>query len=92
MHEEISKKTNLNCFKGTLQEGIKDADVFIGLSAPNLLNEEMIKDGNYKMNPPLRSEENRLETIKALLDGTAIMVASDHAPHAKHEKDKEYNS
>ena len=51
----------------------------------------MIKDGNYKMNPPLRSEENRLETIKALLDGTAIMVASDHAPHAKHEKDKEYN-
>lgn len=56
-----------------------------------LLNEEMIKDGNWKMNPPLRSEANRLETIKALLDGTAIMVASDHAPHAEHEKNLEYN-
>ena len=55
-----------------------------------ILNETMIKNGNYKMNPPLRSEENRLETIKALLDGTAIMVASDHAPHSKEEKNRNY--
>ena len=55
-----------------------------------LLNEEMIKDSNWKMNPPLRSEENRLETIKALLDGTACMIASDHAPHTKEEKSKSY--
>ena len=55
-----------------------------------ILNETMIKNGNYKMNPPLRSEENRLETIKALLDGTAIMVASDHAPHSKDEKERKY--
>ena len=56
-----------------------------------VLNEEMIKDGNWKMNPPLRSEANRLETIKALLDGTAIMIASDHAPHSKEEKTREYD-
>ena len=56
-----------------------------------LLNEEMIKDSNWKMNPPLRSEENRLETIKALLDGTACMIASDHAPHSKEEKNKPYD-
>ena len=56
-----------------------------------LLNEQMITDGNYKMNPPLRSEENRLETINALLDKTAIMIASDHAPHADFEKNKEYD-
>ncbi len=56
-----------------------------------LLNEEMIKDSNWKMNPPLRSEENRLETIKALLDGTACMIASDHAPHTKEEKSKPYD-
>ena len=43
------------------------------------------------MNPPLRSEANRLETIKALLDGTAIMIASDHAPHSKEEKTREYD-
>ena len=47
-HEEISKYTNLNSFKGTLSEGIKEADVFIGLSAPNLLNEDMIKSMNEK--------------------------------------------
>ena len=50
----------------------------------------MIKDGNYKMNPPLRSEANRLETIKALLDKTAIMIASDHAPHSEEEKSRRY--
>ena len=42
-HDEISNYTNKNLFKGTLKDGIKGADVFIGLSAPNLLNEEMIK-------------------------------------------------
>lgn len=47
-HEEISKYTNLKMFKGSLKDGIKNADVFIGLSAPNLLNEEMIKSMNEK--------------------------------------------
>ena len=47
-HEEIAKYTNLNCFKGNLKEGIKNADVFIGLSAPNLLSEEMVKSMNNK--------------------------------------------
>lgn len=47
-HEEISNYTNLNNFKGTLKDGIKNADVFIGLSAPNLLTEEMIKSMNNK--------------------------------------------
>ena len=56
-----------------------------------VLNETMIKNANYKMNPPLRSEENRLATIEALLDGTACMVASDHAPHTEEEKSQEYN-
>ena len=54
------------------------------------LNESMIKDGNWKMNPPLRSEANRLATLKALLDGTACIIASDHAPHTKEEKSQEY--
>ena len=49
----------------------------------------MIKNGNYKMNPPLRSEEDRKATVEALLDGTASMIASDHAPHSKEEKEKE---
>ena len=56
-----------------------------------VLNETMIKDANWKMNPPLRSEENRLATIEALLDGTATVIASDHAPHSEEEKSKEYD-
>lgn len=55
-----------------------------------ILNKDMINGGNFKMNPPLRSEEDRLETVKALLDGTACMVASDHAPHTEEEKNQEY--
>ena len=56
-----------------------------------VLNEEMIKDANWKMNPPLRSEANRLATVKALLDGTATVIASDHAPHSVEEKSREYD-
>ena len=41
--EEIAQYTNITGFKGSLKEGIKDSDVFIGLSAPNLIDEEMIK-------------------------------------------------
>ena len=47
-HEEISKFTNKEMFKGSLKDGIKNADVFIGLSAPNLLDEQMIKSMKEK--------------------------------------------
>lgn len=56
-----------------------------------ILNKEMIKNSNYKMNPPLRDETDRLATVSALLDGTACMVASDHAPHTEKEKSQEYD-
>jgi dihydroorotase len=44
-------------------------------------------DPNVKMNPPLRSEEDRRALIDGLRDGTVGAVATDHAPHARHEKD-----
>ncbi|MDD6302227.1 MAG: dihydroorotase [Bacillales bacterium] len=56
-----------------------------------VLNKDMIIDANWKMNPPLRSEEERLETINALIDGTAQVIASDHAPHTEEEKLKAYD-
>jgi dihydroorotase len=43
-------------------------------------------DANFKMNPPLRSPEDREALLVALADGTVDAIASDHAPHAKHEK------
>ena len=47
---------------------------------------------NLKINPPLRGEEDRLAMIEALKDGTIDCIASDHAPHAAHEKQVEFNA
>ena len=44
-------------------------------------------DPNVKMNPPLRSESDRTALIEALRDGTVTCIATDHAPHARHEKE-----
>jgi dihydroorotase len=44
-------------------------------------------DTNVKMNPPLRAERDRVALIDALRDGTIEAVATDHAPHARHEKE-----
>ena len=43
-------------------------------------------DTNFKMNPPLRSESDREAILVALADGTIDAIATDHAPHAPHEK------
>ena len=47
-------------------------------------------DSNYKMNPPLRSVEDREALLAALADGTVDAIATDHAPHAIHEKVMEF--
>jgi dihydroorotase len=54
-----------------------------------VLTDEIVRslDPNVKMNPPLREEEDRLALLDALRDGTIECVATDHAPHARHEKD-----
>jgi dihydroorotase len=44
-------------------------------------------DPNLKMNPPLRAEADRLALVQGLEDGTIEAIASDHAPHAAHEKE-----
>jgi dihydroorotase len=45
---------------------------------------------NAKMNPPLRSESDRKAMIEGLLDGSVDCIATDHAPHATHEKEQEF--
>jgi dihydroorotase len=47
-------------------------------------------DTNARMNPPLRSESDRLAVIAGLMDGTVDCIATDHAPHARHEKEVEF--
>jgi dihydroorotase len=44
-------------------------------------------DPNVKMNPPLRGEADRAALLEAVRDGTIATIASDHAPHARHEKE-----
>lgn len=54
-----------------------------------VMNDMMLKDeGRFKMNPPIRSEEDRLALIEGIQDGTIDMIATDHAPHSKEEKSK----
>jgi dihydroorotase len=57
-----------------------------------VLNEERV--GNYdthaKMNPPLRAEADREAMVEGILDGTVDAIATDHAPHAAHEKEQEF--
>jgi dihydroorotase len=48
-------------------------------------------DTNFKMNPPLRTAEDRATLRAALADGTIDVVATDHAPHAVEEKDAEFD-
>jgi len=48
-------------------------------------------DTNFKMNPPLRSEKDRQAVIQGLSDGTIDLIASDHAPHSRVEKDVEFD-
>lgn len=44
------------------------------------------RDADYRMNPPLREEEDRLAVVEGLLDGTIDVIATDHAPHSPEEK------
>lgn len=49
---------------------------------------DLKEDGRFKMNPPIRSEEDRLALIAGIKDGTIDMLATDHAPHSVEEKSK----
>ena len=54
-----------------------------------MLNDsDLQEDGRFKMNPPIRSEEDRLALIEGLRDGTIDCIATDHAPHSAEEKSK----
>jgi len=57
-----------------------------------VLNEEAVDsyDTHAKMNPPLRSEADRAAMIEGIIDGSIDCIATDHAPHAVHEKEQEF--
>ena len=51
-----------------------------------LCDDDMQEDGRFKMNPPLRSREDKQALIDGIKDGTIDMIATDHAPHSAEEK------
>ncbi|MBQ9084888.1 MAG: dihydroorotase [Clostridia bacterium] len=53
-----------------------------------LTDMDLEEDGRFKMNPPLRSERDRLALIEGIKDGTIGMIATDHAPHSHEEKSR----
>ncbi|MBQ6626169.1 MAG: dihydroorotase [Ruminococcus sp.] len=60
-------------------------------TAPHYLvldENDLQEDGKFKMNPPLRSAEDKLALIEGIVDGTIDMIATDHAPHSAEEKSK----
>ena len=60
-------------------------------TAPHYLvfSENDVKDdGRFRMNPPIRTERDRLALIEGIKDGTIDMIATDHAPHSAEEKSK----
>ena len=54
-----------------------------------VMNDSMLKEeGRFKMNPPIRSEEDRKALVEGLIDGTIDVIATDHAPHTLEEKSR----
>ena len=49
---------------------------------------QLKEEGRFKMNPPIRSKEDRDALVQGVLDGTVDMIATDHAPHSEEEKSK----
>ncbi len=81
----ISCKESVELIRKAKSEGV---DVTCE-TAPHylVLNDMDLKEeGRFKMNPPIRSEQDRLALVEGLKDGTIDMIATDHAPHSKEEK------
>lgn len=83
----VSTKESVNAIRKAKLNGV---DVTAETGPHYLvLNDMMLKEsGNFKMNPPIRSEEDRLALVEGIKDGTLEMIATDHAPHSKEEKSK----
>ena len=83
----VSTKESVELIRKAKAEGI---DVTCE-TAPHylVLNDmDLIDDGKFKMNPPIRGEQDRLALIEGVKDGTIDMIATDHAPHSLEEKSK----
>jgi len=83
----ISTKESVDIIRKAKAEGV-DITCETGPHYLVLSDKDLKEDGRFKMNPPLRSEEDRLALLEGIKDGTIDMIATDHAPHSAEEKGK----
>lgn len=81
----VSAKESVELIRSAKAEGLPVSCE----TAPHYLllcDEDLREDGRFKMNPPLRSKEDREALVRGILDGTIDLIATDHAPHSAEEK------
>lgn len=83
----ISTKESVEAIRKAKADGV-DITCETGPHYLVLSDKNLQEDGRFKMNPPLRSEEDKKALIQGICDGTIDMIATDHAPHSQEEKSK----
>ena len=83
----ISTKESVDIIRKAKAEGV---DVTCETGPHYLVMDDSMleEEGRFKMNPPIRSKEDRDALIEGILDGTIDMIATDHAPHSAEEKSR----
>ena len=83
----ISTKESVELIRKAKAEGVNVTCE----TAPHYLvldENDLLEEGRFKMNPPLRGKEDRAALIEGIKDGTIDMIATDHAPHSAEEKSR----
>ena len=83
----VSSKESVEAIRKAKAEGV-NITCETGPHYLVLNDSQLQEDGRFKMNPPIRSEEDRLALIEGIKDGTIDCIITDHAPHSKEEKSK----
>ena len=83
----ISTKESVDIIRKAKAAGI-DITCETGPHYLVLDDSDLKEDGRFKMNPPLRSKEDKQALIEGIIDGTIDMIATDYAPHSAEEKSK----
>ncbi len=83
----ISTKESVDLIREAKKNGV-DVTCETAPHYLTLTDDDLIEDGRFKMNPPLRAKADRDALIEGVLDGTIDMIATDHAPHSDDEKSR----
>lgn len=83
----ISTKESVDIIRQAKARGVK-VTCETGPHYLTMCDKDLQEDGRFKMNPPLRSEQDKQALLQGVLDGTIDVIATDHAPHSAEEKSK----